>query len=128
MRGAARIVKIMVAFRSKVGIESWKFGIQRGELEMNVGKVILGMGAAVGLMSSTVAMAATPGAASALSVSHNAPVAGVRNAASLKHKSKQSEGTTAGTYVVGGLAAAAVIAGIVVVASDNGNKSAASPG
>jgi hypothetical protein len=96
---------------------------------MNVGKVILGMGAAVGLLTSTVAMAATTRSASALpSVQNAAPVTGLRTATALKHKSNQSEGTAVGTYVVGGLAAAAVIAGIIVVASDDDNKSPSSPG
>ena len=93
---------------------------------MNVGKVIMGMGAAVGLLSSTVAMAATHSANASV---QSAPVSGIRALAPLKHKSSQSdEGSATGTYVVGGLAAAAVIAGIVVVASDNNNKSPSSPG
>ena len=80
---------------------------------MKVGKVVLGVGAAVGMLASTVAMAAT-----------HAPVNGVRAAAPAKHKSHQAEeGSAAGTYIVGGLAAAAVIAGVVVVASDNSNDS-----
>jgi len=94
---------------------------------MNVGKVLLGMGATVGLLSSTVAMAATHSTAN--SSVQNAPVTGIRALAPLKHKSAQSdEGSATGTYVVGGLAAAAVIAGIVVVATDNNNKSPSSPG
>ena len=96
---------------------------------MNVGKVIMGMGAAVGLLSSTVAMAATTRSAAALPSVQNAPVTGLRTMAPLKRKSSQSdEGSAAGTYIVGGLAAAAVIAGIVVVASDNNNKSPSGPG
>jgi len=94
---------------------------------MNVGKVILGVGAAVGLMSSTVAMAATTRSSAALPTAQ-APVNGVRAATALKRKSNQSDGSSTGTYVVGGLAAAAVIAGIVVVASDDNNKSSSSPG
>lgn len=79
---------------------------------MKVGKVILGAGAAVGMLASTVAMAAT-----------HAPTNGVRTAATAKHKSHQAEESATGTYIVGGLAAAAVIAGVVVVASDNSNNS-----
>jgi hypothetical protein len=94
---------------------------------MNVGKVILGLGATVGLMSSTVAMAATTRSSAALP-SAQAPVNGLRTAAVLKHKSNQSDESATGTYVVGGLAAAAVIAGIVVVASDKDNKKSSSPG
>jgi hypothetical protein len=94
---------------------------------MNVGKVLLGTGAAIGLMSSTVAMAATTRSASALPTA-SAPVNGLRTATPLKRKSNQSEGAATGTYVVGGLAAAAVIAGIVVVASDNNNNNGSSPG
>jgi len=88
---------------------------------MNVGKVILGVGATVGLLTSTVAMAATTRSANALPKVGNAPIAGLRTAAPLKRKSNQSDGSMTGTYVVGGLAAAAVIAGVVVVASDNNN-------
>ena len=80
---------------------------------MKVAKVLMGVGAAVGLLSSTVAMAAQP----------SAPTNGVRQSSSLGHASKQSDESTSGTYIVAGLAAAAVIAGIVVVASDNNNKS-----
>jgi len=87
---------------------------------MNVGKVLMGMGAAVGMLSSTVAMAATSHSAAALGV-HKAPVNGVRSAATLKHKSSQSDESMTGTYIVGGLAAAAVIAGVVVIASDDSN-------
>lgn len=94
---------------------------------MNVGKVLMGAGAVVGLLSSTVAMAATTRSSAALP-SVQAPVNGLRTLAPLKRKSAQSDGSATGTYVVGGLAAAAVIAGIVVVASDNNNKSASSPG
>ncbi|TPG37971.1 hypothetical protein EAH79_16950 [Sphingomonas koreensis] len=96
---------------------------------MNVGKVILGVGAAVGLMSSTVAMAATTRSSAALPTV-KAPISGVRTATTLKKKSSQSDESMTGTYVVGGLAAAAVIAGIVVVASDNNNKNdnSSSPG
>ncbi|HEU4960356.1 MAG TPA: hypothetical protein VFT56_08105 [Sphingomonas sp.] len=91
---------------------------------MNVGKVLLGAGAVVGLLSSTVAMATTTRSAAALpSVQAvNAPVNGVRASTTLRHKSSQSDESAAGTYIVGGLAAAAVIAGIVVVASDDNNN------
>jgi hypothetical protein len=91
---------------------------------MNVGKVLLGAGAVVGLLSSTVAMAATTHSSAApLGVqAANAPVNGVRSSTKLQHKSAQSDDSAAGTYIVGGLAAAAVIAGIVVVASDDNNK------
>jgi len=95
---------------------------------MNVGKVILGLGAAVGLMSSTVAMAATTRSSAALPSVQKAPVNGLRAATALKKKSNQADESATGTYVVGGLAAAAVIAGIVVVASDDNNKSSSSPG
>ncbi|MGN6376034.1 MAG: hypothetical protein ACTHMG_10810 [Sphingomonas sp.] len=88
---------------------------------MNIGKFLVGAGVAVGLMSSTGAMAAQSSAAKL------APVQGVRSATALKHKSNQA-GTATGTYIVGGLAAAAVIAGIVVVASDDNNKTSSSPG
>ena len=97
---------------------------------MNVGKVLLGVGTAVGLLSSTVAIAAPTRSAAALPSLRTslAPVNGLRTATPTKRKSAQSEeGSTAGTYVVGGLAAAAVIAGVVVVASDN-NDNASSPG
>jgi hypothetical protein len=96
---------------------------------MNIGKVLMGMGAAVGLLSSTVAMAATTRSANALPTAQKAPVNGLRTAATLRHKSKQSGEGAAGTYIVGGLAAAAVIAGIVVVASDDDNNdNGSSPG
>ena len=95
---------------------------------MNVGKILLGMGAAVGMLSSTVAMAATTRSADALPSAQKAPVNGLRSAATLHRKSSQSDGSAAGTYIVGGLAAAAVIAGIVVVASDDNNNSGSSPG
>jgi hypothetical protein len=99
---------------------------------MNVGKVLMGVGATVGLLSSTVAMAATTRSADALPSVQTAvaPVNGLRTATTLRHKSSQSdESSTAGTYIVGGLAAAAVIAGIVVVASDdNNNNNGSSPG
>lgn len=88
---------------------------------MNVGKVLMGMGAAVGILSSTVAMAATTRSANALPSVQTAPVNGLRAAPALRHKSSQSDSKT-GTYVVGGLAAAAVIAGIIVVASDDDNN------
>ena len=95
---------------------------------MNVGKILMGMGAAVDMLSSTVAMAATTRSADALPSIQNAPVNGVRSATTLHRKSSQSDESTAGTYIVGGLAAAAVIAGIVVVASDDNNKHGSSPG
>lgn len=88
---------------------------------MSVGKVLMGLGAAVGMLSSTVAMAATTQSA-------KAPVSGVRSAAPMHKKSSQSEESATGTYIVGGLAAAAVIAGVVVIASDKSNKSSSSPG
>jgi len=96
---------------------------------MNVGKILLGAGAAVGMLSSTVAMAATTRSANALPTAQKAPVNGVRSATTLHRKSSQSDGSAAGTYIVGGLAAAAVIAGIVVVASDDdNNNNGSSPG
>lgn len=91
---------------------------------MNVGKVLMGVGGVVGLLSSTVAMAAETRSSNALPSSQSVatvPVNGVRHSTALKHTSAQSDGSTAGTYIVGGLAAAAVIAGIVVVASDDDN-------
>ncbi|MGN6279408.1 MAG: hypothetical protein ACTHM8_11890 [Sphingomonas sp.] len=91
---------------------------------MNVGKVLMGAGAVVGLLSSTVAMAEVRSSSalpSARSVA-TAPVSGVRHSTTLKRTSAQSDDSMAGTYIVGGLAAAAVIAGIVVVASDNNNN------
>lgn len=90
---------------------------------MNVGKVLMGLGAAVGMLSSTVAMAAPTRSAAAL-----APVNGVRSAAPMHKKSSQADESATGTYIVGGLAAAAVIAGIVVIASDKSNKTPASAG
>lgn len=92
---------------------------------MKVSKVLLGVGGAVGLLSSTVAMAAETRSSAALPGSQSvstAPVNGVRHSASLKGASAQAEESAAGTYIVGGLAAAAVIAGIVVVASDNNDN------
>lgn len=92
---------------------------------MNVGKVFMGVGVAVGLLSSTVAMAAETRSSSALpnaqSVS-TAPVNGVRHSTALKRTSSQSDESMTGTYIVGGLAAAAVIAGVIVVASDDANS------
>jgi len=90
----------------------------------------MGVGAAVGMLSSTVAMAATTRSANALPSVQSAvaPVNGLRTATTLRHKSSQSDESSAGTYIVGGLAAAAVIAGIVVVASDDNNKKGSSPG
>lgn len=91
---------------------------------MNVGKVLMGVGGVVGLLSSTVAMAAETRSSSALPSSQSvatAPVSGVRHSTALSSASSQSDGSMAGTYIVGGLAAAAVIAGIIVVASDNNN-------
>lgn len=92
---------------------------------MNVGKVLMGVGGVVALLSSTVAMAETR-SSSALPSSQSvtsAPINGVRHSTTLKHTSSQSDESMAGTYIVGGLAAAAVIAGIVVVASDDDNNS-----
>jgi len=96
---------------------------------MKVGKVLLGMGAAMGLLSSTVAMAATTRSAAAIPGVQKLPTQGVRTVAPIKRKSAQSDESATGTYIVGGLAAAAVIAGIVVVASDDDNdNNASSPG
>jgi hypothetical protein len=98
---------------------------------MNVGKVLMGVGGVVGLLSSTVAMAAETRSSSALPSSQSvvtAPVNGVRHATALKRTSSQSDESSAGTYIVGGLAAAAVIAGIVVVASDDNNNAPDSTG
>jgi hypothetical protein len=89
---------------------------------MKVSKVLLGAGAVVGLMSSTVAMAATRSSAAIPNVHAKAPVTGVRHAATVSSSSAQSDESMTGTYIVGGLAAAAVIAGVVVIASDDDNN------
>lgn len=95
---------------------------------MKASKVLLGAGAVVGLLASTVAMAATRSSAAIPNVHAKAPVTGVRHASKVSSSSSQSDESTAGTYIVGGLAAAAVIAGIVVVASDDNNNNGASGG
>lgn len=92
---------------------------------MNTGKILMAIGATIGLLSSTAAMAAQ-GRSSSTSGAQSlavAPVHGVRGARSLRNASKQSDGSTpTGAYVAAGLAAAIVVAGVVVAASDNNNK------
>lgn len=98
---------------------------------MNVSKVVMGAGIAVGLLSSTVAMAADTRSSAALPgvrAGVTAPVKGVRTATNLKKKSLQSDDSKTGTYIVGGLAAAAVIAGVVVIATDSSDNGDDSPG
>lgn len=95
---------------------------------MNLGKLLIGAGVAVGMMSSTVAMAATRSGQALPSVKGSAtlPVQGLRNATPMKRKSAQAEDSS--TWIVAGLAAAAVVGGIIVVASDNNNNTPSSPG
>ena len=93
---------------------------------MKTGKILMAIGATIGLLSSTAAMAAETRSSAALPSSQSlatAPVHGVRQGATLRNASMQSDDSAStGAYVAAGLAAAIVIAGVVVAVSDNNNK------
>lgn len=98
---------------------------------MKTGKILMAMGAVIGLVSSTAAMAAQTRSGSALPSSQSlatAPIHGVRHAATLRNASMQSDSSAStGAYVAAGLAAAIVIAGVVVAVSDNNNNNNNAP-
>ncbi|MBR0552096.1 hypothetical protein [Stakelama marina] len=105
-------------------VSHWTVLQNEGADVMRILKMAATLGAAAGLMGSTVAMAAPATRANTALPTANKTVAtnGVRTSAAVKKDSKLSSTG----YVVAALAAAAVVGGIVAAASSDSN--ADSPG